>query len=124
MSMKLRRIAIPTIGKAGLDDVVSAVFGKANTFTILDIEDEKMDLVKIIDNPAKSYIHGSGPIAIKMLIDMGVDLVLAYELGLGAEGLLNQYNIEHIPVMPKSKVRKALEFAVHSLKKGGVIYEI
>jgi predicted Fe-Mo cluster-binding NifX family protein len=122
--MKWRRIAIPTVGKAGLDDVVSAVFGKANTFTILDVEDEKMDLIKVIENPAKSFIHGSGPIAVKMLVDMGVDLLLAYELGLGAEGLLNQHKIEHIPVMPKSKVREAVEFVINSLKKGGVIYEI
>jgi predicted Fe-Mo cluster-binding NifX family protein len=83
-----------------------------------------MELVKVIDNPAKSYIHGAGPIVVEKLIDMGVDLVLAYERGRGAKGLLNQHNIEHIPVMPKTKVREAVELALYSFKKGDVIYEI
>ena len=46
--MKNYRIAIPTKGMEGLDDVVSDVFGKANTFTIVDTIKEKMDLVKVI----------------------------------------------------------------------------
>lgn len=59
--MKWHRIAVPTKGKDGLEDVVSSVFGKANTFTILDAKDQKMELVKVTENPAKSYIHGAGP---------------------------------------------------------------
>lgn len=117
--MGMYRIAVATNGTDGVNDVVSKVFGKANTFTILDVEDEKMDLVNVIENPAKSYIHGAGPIVVKMLMDIGVNLLLAYQLGIGAEGLLKQHNIEHIPVMPKSKVREAVELAIHSLKKGG-----
>ena len=122
--MRRYKIAVATNANSGLEDVVADVFGKANTFTIIDVEDEKMDLVKVIENPAKSYIHGSGPIVVKMLIDIGVDLVLAYELGLGAQGLLKQKNIEHIPVMPKTKVREVIELAIHSLKKEEVTYEI
>jgi predicted Fe-Mo cluster-binding NifX family protein len=122
--MKNYRIAVSTKGKDGLEDVVSDVFGKANTFTIVDVINEKMDLVKVIENPAKSYTHGSGPIVVKMLIGVGVELVLAYQLGLGAQGLLKQNNIEHISVMPKTKVREAVELAIHSLKKEEVMYEI
>ena len=95
-----------------------------DVFNAGDTQDEKLDLVKVIENPAKSYIHGAGPIVVKELIDMGVDLVLAYELGKGAEGLLKQHNIGHIPVMPKSKVRETVELAIHSLKKEEVMYEI
>jgi predicted Fe-Mo cluster-binding NifX family protein len=122
--MKNYRIAVSTKGKDGLEDLVSDVFGKANTFTIVDVINEKMDLVKVIENPAKSYTHGSGPIVVKMLIGVGVELVLAYQLGLGAQGLLKQNNIEHISVMPKTKVREAVELAIHSLKKEEVMYEI
>jgi predicted Fe-Mo cluster-binding NifX family protein len=122
--MKWHRIAVPTKGKDGLEDVVSTVFGKAKTFTIFDIKDEKPNLIKIIENPAKSYIFGAGPIVVKKLIDMGINLVLAYELGMGAKGLLKQHNIGHIPVMQKSKVRETVEIAINSLKKEDVIYEI
>jgi predicted Fe-Mo cluster-binding NifX family protein len=59
-----------------------------------------------------------------MLIDVGVELILAYELALGAHGLLKQNNIEHMQVMPKTKVGEAVELAIHSLKKEEVMYEI
>ena len=117
-------IAIATNGKNGLKDVVSNVFGRAKTFTIIEVEDGKIDRVNVLQNPAVSYNHGAGPIVVKMLVDTGVDLVLAYQLGLGAEGLLKQHNVQHIPVLPKTNVREAVELALCSLKKEDVIYEI
>lgn len=78
----------------------------------------------MIENTATSYIHGTGPIVVKMLIDIGVDLVLAYELGCGADALLKQHNVKHLPILPKTKVRKAVELAIHTLKKKGNMYEI
>ena len=98
------RIVIPTNGNEGLDDVVSSVFGRAKTFTIVDTYNEKLELVRVIENTATSYIHGTGPIVVKMLIDIGVDVVLAYELGLGAEALLTQHNIKHVFTVPNTKV--------------------
>jgi predicted Fe-Mo cluster-binding NifX family protein len=124
------RIAIPTNGNNGLDDVVSSFFGKAKTFTIVDTltiadtQDQKLELVKVIENPAKLYIHGVGPLVAKMLFEKGVDLVLAYELGLGAETLLKQHRIRHIPVMPNTRVRKAVELAINILKKESIMHEI
>ena len=128
--MTNHRIAIPTNGNNGLEDVVSKVFGRAKTFTIVDVfttgdtQDEKLDLVKVIENPAKSYIHGVGPIVTRMLIDRGIDLVLACQLGLGTQGLLKQHNIQHIPVMPNTKVRQVVELAINTLKKKDIMYEI
>lgn len=55
--MVKRRIAIATDGKNGLEDVVSNVFGRASTFTILETTDEQIINVNIIDNPALSYSH-------------------------------------------------------------------
>jgi predicted Fe-Mo cluster-binding NifX family protein len=82
--MVKRRIAVATDGKKGLEDVVSNVFGRAKTFTIVDAEDEKIINVSILENPALAYAHGAGPIAIKTLIDDGVEVVIANELGVGA----------------------------------------
>jgi predicted Fe-Mo cluster-binding NifX family protein len=36
------KIAVPTKGSKGLDDVVSEIFAKAKTFTIIEIEDEQI----------------------------------------------------------------------------------
>jgi predicted Fe-Mo cluster-binding NifX family protein len=101
------RIAVATNGKDGLEDVVSNVFGRAKTFTIIDAEDENITGVKILENSAAAYHHGAGPIAVKMLIDEGVKVVLAKELGLGASELLNQHNVKVVPVKPGTKVKVA-----------------
>ena len=48
------RIAVATKKHKGLEDAVSEVFGKAKTFTIVDVEDGEVKSVQVIDNPAAS----------------------------------------------------------------------
>jgi predicted Fe-Mo cluster-binding NifX family protein len=110
------RIAIATNEKNGLGDVVSNVFGRAKTFTIIDAEDEKITNVTILENSAASYHHGAGPIAVKMLVDAGVEVVLANELGIGASELLKQHNITIIPVKPGTNVAVATKKALRTHK--------
>ena len=71
------RIAFATNEKKGIEDSVSEVFGRAQTFTVLVAADEKITDIKILDNPAKTYRYGAGPIAVKMLVDEGVEVVIA-----------------------------------------------
>jgi predicted Fe-Mo cluster-binding NifX family protein len=110
------RVAVATNGKDGLEDVVSNVFGRAKTFTIIDAENEKITGVKILENSAATYHHGAGPIAVKMLIDEGVKVVLANELGLGASELLKQHNVKVVPVKPGMNVETATKKALQSHK--------
>jgi predicted Fe-Mo cluster-binding NifX family protein len=111
------RIAVATDGKEGLEDTVSNVFGRAKTFTIVDVEDEKIIGVSVLENPALSYSHGAGPIAIKMLIDDGVEVVLANELGVGASDILKQHNIIYIQAKPSTNVGEAIKKALRTHKK-------
>jgi predicted Fe-Mo cluster-binding NifX family protein len=106
------KVAVATEGKDGLQDVVSKVFGRAKTFTIVDVENEEVANIKVIENPASEYHHGAGPITVKMLIDEGVQVVLAKELGIGASELLKQHKITVKPTKPKTKVKVALEEAL------------
>lgn len=112
-----KKIAVPTKGHGGLEDFVSEVFGKAKTFTIVEVENGQVRNVRVIDNPAATYKHGSGPVAVKTLVDLGVDLVLAAELGPGASELLEHHNIKRISVKPNIKVADAVkEILAESLK--------
>jgi predicted Fe-Mo cluster-binding NifX family protein len=86
------RMAFPTKGSGGMKDVISEVFGKTKTFTILDIEKEQVTKIKILNNPVNSFSYGSGPIAVKTLVDYEVNLVIAVQLGSGVLGLLKQHN--------------------------------
>jgi predicted Fe-Mo cluster-binding NifX family protein len=112
MKNKKLRIAIPTKGQNGLDDVLSDVFGRANTYTIVDVEKGVIKNVETLGNPAVSYKHGAGPIVVKMLIDAGVDMVLAPELGPGASALLEQHDIPTIVVTPGTGVEKSVREAL------------
>jgi predicted Fe-Mo cluster-binding NifX family protein len=113
------RIAVATNEKKGLEDSVSNVFGRAKTFTIIDAEDQNITDINILENSAESYHHGSGPIAVKMLIDEGVEVVIANQLGIGAAELLKQHNIKHISVKPNTKVEKATREALRIQKEEG-----
>jgi predicted Fe-Mo cluster-binding NifX family protein len=112
--MVKRRIAVATDRKKGLGDTVSNVFGRASTFTIANAEDEKIISVRVLENPALSYAHGAGPIAIKMLIDEGVEVVLASELGVGASEILEKHNIIFIPAKPGTKVEEVIQKALRT----------
>lgn len=108
------RIAVATNGMNGLKDEVSKVFGRAKTFTIVDAEDGNVTSTRTLKNSAASYHHGAGPIAVKMLIDEGVKVVLAYELGLGASELLKQHNIALISTKSGTTVEVAIKKALQA----------
>jgi predicted Fe-Mo cluster-binding NifX family protein len=111
------RIAVPTNSHAGLQDIVSEVFGKAKTFTIVDVEDDEVKDVHVIDNPASSYDYGSGPVAVKTLADLKVNVVVANELGVGASGLLEHHNIRKIPAKPSTRVADIIKEALMKPEK-------
>ena len=117
VSIRKLRIAIPTKGQGGLEDVVSDVFGRANTFTIVDIEEGEIKNVKVLENPAVSYQHGAGPIVVKMLIDSGVNMAIAAEFGPGVSTLLDQHSVTKITVASGTSVSKSIKDALTKVQK-------
>ena len=114
MSKKKFRVAIATKGRKGLKDNVSEVFGRANTFTIVEVEDDEIKDVEIIGNPAAAYKYGAGPIVVKELMDLKVDLVIAPEFGPGASAILAQHHVAMIIVKTGAQVADAVENARES----------
>ena len=112
MSRRSLRIAIPTKRQGGLEDVVSDVFGRANTFTIVDVEKGAIKVVKVLENPAVSYEHGAGPIVVKMLIDTEVNMVIAAEFGPGVSTLLDQHQVTKIKVNAGSSISESIKNAL------------
>jgi predicted Fe-Mo cluster-binding NifX family protein len=117
MSLEKLKIAIPTKGQGGLEDVVSDVFGRANTFTIVDVEKGAINNVKVLENPAVSYEHGAGPIVVKMLVDSGVNMVIAAEFGPGVSTLLDQHKVTKITVHAGSSVSESIKNALSQVQK-------
>ncbi len=110
------RLAVATDGKKKIEDTVSQVFGRAGTFTILDIENRKIKGTIVIDNPATSYKHGVGPIVVQELTKLKVNVVVAPEFGPGASALLEQKKIRMIPIKPDTNVKMAVEEALKTIQ--------
>jgi predicted Fe-Mo cluster-binding NifX family protein len=111
------KIAVPTKGDGGLEDFVSDVFGKAETFTVLEIDNSSIVNVEVVKNPAASYKHGSGPIVVKMLADMKTDAVAAREFGLGASTLLDMNKIKKLKVKSNIAVKEAIKRILEELSE-------
>jgi predicted Fe-Mo cluster-binding NifX family protein len=117
MSLGKLKIAISTRGKGGLEDVVSDVFGRANTFTIVDIKKGAIKNVRVLNNPAESYQHGAGPIVVKMLVDLEANAVIANIFGSGVATLLDQHNITQIIVDRGTTVTEAVKSAQSKVQR-------
>lgn len=89
--------------------MISEVFGRAKAFTILEVVDGSIVKAETVENPASSYEHGVGPIVVKMLTDMGVEVVAASEVGIGMSTLLEHNKIKMIKVNPGISVKEAVQ---------------
>lgn len=83
------KIAIPTIGNKGLKEYVSEHFGRAPTFTIVDLATNE---VKIIPNTSE-HMGGSG-YPPEIMANAGVEVMLCCGLGPRAIQMFEQYGIE------------------------------
>ena len=89
--------------------MVSNVFGRAETFTIIEVEDNHVEKVDVIENPGLEYKYGSGPIAVKTLIDLGVEVVISSEFGPSVLTILQQHEVKTFKVKSGLRVRDALK---------------
>ena len=88
------KIAIAT-ENGGLDDRVSPVFGRAKTFTLVQVSEGKMSEVQVVPNPGYSEDRGAGLTAAQFLIDKKIDVLVAGNLGPNASRLLTSAGITH-----------------------------
>ena len=102
-------MAVATKGPKGLKDEVSHEFGRARAFTVIDIENNQVKNVKVVDNPAASYEYGAGPIVVKMLADMKIEVVVAGEFGPGVSVFLKDKNIRMVKVKAGTNVSRAVD---------------
>ncbi len=108
------KIVVATQGKGGLEDQVSPVFGRAPTFTIVEVENEKIGKVEVKPNPSASAFGGAGIQAAQFIANQGAKVVIAGNFGPNASMVLNQAGIEVF--ISVGKVREAVEDYLKSSK--------
>lgn len=103
------RVALPIDEDKGLDSIISNVFARANKFIIIDLIDHDIKDYEIFDNEARTFSHGAGPVAIKILVDKGVDAILAPEIGLGTRELIKEKGLKLYLIKPGKKVSEVIK---------------
>jgi len=102
------RVAISTDG-----EFVSAHFGRCPSFTVVDIENNKVVKKEVVNNPG----HQPGLIP-QFLHEKGVNCIITGGMGMRATGFFNEFNIQAI-VGISGKISEVIEKLLKGTLVGG-----
>lgn len=97
------RVCVPSSGSGGLDDYVGEHFGRVPTYTIVDVDTGK---VEVISNESE-HMGGSG-LPADLLAQEGVDTMICGSLGRKAINLFDQHGIT-VHTGAEGTVKEAVE---------------
>jgi len=103
------KVAVASQGQGGLNDMVSPMFGRCPTFTIVEIENGEIKGVNVVPNQAAYAMQGAGIAAVQALANMGVNAILAGSFGPNAFAVCSQAGIQMIQVQPGTRVEDAVQ---------------
>jgi len=97
------KICVPTIGKKGLDEIVSKSFEKATTYTIID---NKNNEISVIDNTSE-YLDGQNNL-LKIIAQTNANIVLIGGLSGKAKAMFENLAIR-VFIGASGTVREAIQ---------------
>lgn len=83
------KICVPTMGKDGMDDAICQHFGRAPTFTLIDLDNGD---IKVLQNVSE-HMGGTG-LPTEAILSEGVKVMIVGGLGPKAVTLFNQAGVE------------------------------
>ncbi|HEX54615.1 MAG: dinitrogenase iron-molybdenum cofactor [Candidatus Altiarchaeales archaeon] len=89
------KIAVATTS-GGLDDQISPVFGRCQTFTIVEADNGEIKEVEVIQNESASSAGGAGIRASQLMVEKGVDTVIAGNFGPNSATILKKAGIKMV----------------------------
>nr|MDO8062148.1 NifB/NifX family molybdenum-iron cluster-binding protein [Candidatus Freyrarchaeum guaymaensis] len=88
------KVAVTSQPPGGLDALVDPRFGRAFTFTIVELEGNSIGEVEVVDNPAANAFGGAGPAAAQFIANMQVKAIITGNIGPNAFAALSSLGIE------------------------------
>jgi len=85
------KLLIASAGEGGLDDMVSPVFGRCPSYTIVEVENSQIKNVRVIPNQYASAAGGAGIQAAQLAANEGVTAVIASHFGPNATMILQPW---------------------------------
>ncbi len=92
--MSIIVIAVPTFGSNGLSSFVSSRFGRAESFTFVTVNQEKIIEIKTVSNSAGKMTGGAGTQASKIVAENKASVAIVGFLGPNASQSLQAFNIK------------------------------
>ncbi len=106
------KILLATQTRGGLDDFISPVFGRASTFTIVEVKDGKVEKVEVVKNQAAAAFSGAGIQAAQFAVNKNVDMVVAGSFGPNASMVLAQSGVIFTAGYAGFKVEDAIKILI------------
>ncbi len=100
-------VAVPT-SKGGLDDEVHESLVRAETFTLVELEEGKVKGVKVIENPYKREPYGAGSKVALFLVNLGVNAIISRTDCPKGKMILDSAGVKMVIVDDAIKVEDAL----------------
>ena len=88
------KIAVPSMGNGGLSDGVSPRFGRCATFTLVELQDNKVQVVTVVKNDAVNATGGAGIQATQIIGNNGANAVIVGFLGPNAVDALKALKLK------------------------------
>jgi len=98
---------IVATNRGGLEDDVSPVFGRCQTFTIIEAEGSEIKNVEVVPNQFAYAVHGAGIQAGQWVVSQKAKAVIAGNFGPNVSSILQQAGIEMI--VAQGKVKEVVE---------------
>jgi len=88
------KVAIASKGKEKTS-LVDQRFGRCAYFQVVDLS--QPEKIKVVENPGKGAQRGAGVVAAQLVVNQGVEQVIAGNFGPNAERLLSSAGIKMVP---------------------------
>ncbi len=75
------KICIASENAGGLNDIVSSVFGRCSSFTVVEIEGNEIKKVYVVNNPGAEASSGAGIQAAQKVLDEGCSVIISSSVG-------------------------------------------
>lgn len=98
---------IVATNRGGLEDDVSPVFGRCQTFTIIEAEGSEIKNVEVVPNQFANAVHGAGIQVGQWVVGQKAKAVIAGNFGPNVSSILQQAGIEMI--VAQGKVKEVVE---------------
>jgi predicted Fe-Mo cluster-binding NifX family protein len=94
------KICVATMKGGGLDDFVSGVFGRCQTFTFVDVDENEKEIknFEVVQNEFAGAMGGAGIQAAQLVVNKKANIVIAGNFGPKAFQILSQVGMKIVSV--------------------------